>query len=397
MRGHGRSLILVGLLTAALAGCTDEPAEWELPSAPAPAASTAPAQPALGLGGARVVFIRGAGAAEFPARGSIWVSDLAGSNARQITPEGVAARFVRVIDAKSGARQLYYLSQDAEGNTSLYEADLDTGQTSVVLTYRDIPEHYYADVSPDGRYVVHTQPLGLDMYDLATGETVTLFRAGSGPDCQAGVIAECYRAIAPDWSPDGRLLIVVHSVYEGGWAEVVDPFRSPPAVLTAGDREYPSQASWSPAGDAACAYGQYADVSGLYLLEAPDWEARNLFPQFEDPTANPEGRSVVDCAWISRDRIAYLAVRQTPNNQGELYILDRRSETSRLVATLADATSCCTGNLTVLAGGRLAITQFFVLEGSASKWSRPFAVDLETGAGTPVLEEGDFLVAMFSP
>ena len=359
-------------------------------------ASSRPTESPVDPADAGIVFLRGQSDPQY-LTGAIWLSNLDGTNARQVSPEGVRASYVGRVASKSGSTLVYYAIQNAEGITTIHTTNLDTGETAAVLSYQDYPDHYSTDISPDGRYLVHTGPVSLDMYDFTTGSSVTLFESGSRLDCLANVIEECYRSIDPDWSPDGRLLKVVHGVYEGGWSEVVDPFVSPPSVLTTGDREYPLQAFWSPAGDAACAYGQYGDLSGLYLLESPDWEARNLFPEFEDYTVNPEGRGVVDCDWMSNDQLAYLTVRQTPRNEGEIYVFDRKSGTSTLIATLPDATSCCTGNLTVTPDGQLAVTQFLVFEGTTSKWSRPFVIDIETGAGVHVLEQGDVVVAAFSP
>jgi len=349
-----------------------------------------------GLENATLVFLRGDTDPDYPMAGEIWLSAADGSNARQITPANVASSYVGLVRSNSGADLLYYLTQDAEGNTSIHSGDLNTGETVPLLSYADVPKYYFADISPDGRYVVHTQPLGLDMYDLTTGGSTTLLQSGSAADCAAYVFEECYRAIDPHWSQDGRLLKVVHTVYEGSWAEVVDPFQSPVVVFTPGGRSSPHNGFWSPASDALCAQGiGLAGSSGLYLLEYPDWEARNLIPEFEDSATNPGARTVVDCDWAGPATIAYLVTAEIPSREGELYTLDRVTGETRLIVKLA-TDSCCTGNVEALPDAPVAIAQILGSAGNLSVWSQPRLVVLETGVVTPILQEGDFILDSFS-
>ena len=87
---------------------------------------------------------------------------------------------------------------------------------------------------------------------------------------------------------------------------------------------------------------------------------------------------------------------KSASSVGELNLLDRRTGESRLIATLPDGTSCCTGALSVLADARLAVTQFIVNEGSQSVWSQPATVDLDTGETTHILQKGDLVVSTFA-
>jgi len=305
--------------------------------------------------------------------------------------------YVSLISSKSGGHLLYYMSQDNEANTTIYSADLDTGDTVLVLSYRDIPDHYFADVSPDGRYIIYTQPLGLDMYDLGTGGSVTLLKSGSVPDCLANVLAECYRAIDPDWSPDGRLLKVVQSVYEGSWVEVVDPFQSSIAVPTAGDRAYPHNGRWSPGGDALCAQGiGLAELSGLYLLESPDWQARNLFPEFEDHTINLDSRQVTACDWLNQSEVAFVTMRAQPT-EGELHLFNRDTGQSRLITTLPEGTGCCGGTIAAVPGTSYVVAQILQVAGGQNfLWSQPAVVDVGTGETLHILEMDDIILDAFS-
>lgn len=388
------------LATAAfLTACTEEAQpEAESPSASVTASPQAMAPPLSDAGGGTVVFLRGQADPQY-LTGAIWISDLDGANAKRVTPEGARASYVGLAVSKSGGTLIYFATQDAEGSTTVYDADLDTGKIAPVLTYPDIPDYYYADVSPDGRYLVHTQPLGLDMYDFATGTNATLFQSGSGPDCLANVIEQCYRAIAPDWSPDGRLLSVTHSVYEGGWAEVVDPFQTPPTVFTAGDRSYPRVVAWSPGSDAVCAQSVgLGDPSGLYLLESPDWEARNLFPEFEDYTANPDSRQVVGCDWVNANEVAFLTMVERPQRQGELWVYNRGTGDSALIVTLPEGTGCCGGVVVAVPGTDHVIAQVLQDEGGSDfPWSQPAVVNVRTGETYHILEKDDIILDAFSP
>jgi len=389
------------LLATTMVACTNEDEQatgsptstGTISTATPTAAPSASAVTLPGLSDVTLVFLRGDTDPNYPMAGEVWVSDGDGSNARQVTPTGIAASYLRLGQSNSGASLLYYITQDAEGNTMIYNTDLDTGERLLMLSYADIPSYYFADVSPDGRYVVHTQPLGLDIYDFVTGSNATLFQSGSGTDCVANVLAQCYRAIGPDWSPDGRLLKVVHSVYEGGWAEVVDPFQSPVSVLTAGDRAYPHNGSWSPDSDALCAQGiGLAELSGLYLLESPDWEARNLFPEFEDYTINPDSRQVIACDWLNPSEVAFMTMRERPR-EGELHIFNRDTGQSRLVTTLPEGTGCCGGTIVALPDTSYAVAQVLQLVGGQEfHLSQPAVVDVRTGATQHILQMDDIIL-----
>lgn len=402
---HGRHYLACWplLVAAMVVACTED--DEQLASSPTGAVSPATTIAApdasgatlAGMSDVTLVFIRGDTDPNYPTAGPIWVSDGDGSNARQVTPVGVTAGYVGRGVSKSSGNLLYYLIQDPGANTTIYSADLDTGETALIMSYPDLPNYYFADVSTDGRYVVHTQPLGLDMYDFETGRNVTLFQSGSGPDCLANVFEECYRAIDPDWSPDGRLLKVVHSVYEGGWAEVVDPFQSPVPVFTAGGRAYPHNGRWSPGSDALCAHGiGLAQLSGLYLLESPDWETRNLFPEFEDYTINPDSRQVMACDWLNRSEVAFLTMRERPR-EGELHVFDRATGQSRLITTLPEGTGCCGGTIAAVPGTSYVVAQVLQLEGGSQfLLSQPAVVDVRTGETEHILQMDDIILDVFS-
>jgi hypothetical protein len=394
--------LLLAAITIACTGDGEQPTGD--PTAGSPVSTATPPSPASpsprtleGLGDVTLVFLRGDVSPEYPQAGAIWTSGLNGANANQVTPTDVAASFVGVHESNSGAHLLYYMTQDADGKTTIFSTDLDTGETVLVLSYMDIPNYYFADVSPDARYIAHTQPLGLDMYEVATGNNTTLFQSGSGAECSANVLEQCYRAIAPEWSPDGRLLRVVHSVYEGGWVEVVDPFQSPVVVFTAGDRSYPHNGRWSTESDALCAQGiGLAELSGLYLLESPNWEARNLFPEFEDYTINPDSRQVIACDWLNGSEVAFLTMKENPR-EGELHIFNRKTAQSGLVTTLPEGTGCCGGTVSAVPETSYVLAQVLQIEdGPHFPLTRPALVDTRTGEKHDILQTDDIVLAVFA-
>lgn len=244
MYGRRPWILLAVVLAASIVACSEEAGETGPTSTTMasgePSNVDSPAPTPAALPATTLVFLRGDASPEAPVAGAIWITDFDGTGARQLTPDGVEASYAGVSPSKSGSYLLYYITQDADGNTIVHSSDLRTGNTEEVLAYRDIPKFYFAAISPDGRYLVHTQPLGLDMYDLATGTSVTLFQSGRA-DCLTNLSDPCYRATNPDWSPDGRLLRVLKVFYEGGWAQVVDPFKSPAAVIASGDQRLPGK------------------------------------------------------------------------------------------------------------------------------------------------------------
>jgi hypothetical protein len=386
----------IAIALALVIACGDDEAPSPTPSSlasesatPSPAAT--PTFPA-----AYLLFIRGTEEVGFPYLGELWMSDIDGNNERRITPEGVAAVAISPRRNEGGGAVIYFITKDGESERSLVRFDVDSETRDTVLSYTDALGRFYGDVSPNGQYYVHTQPLGLELYNIRDHTSRTLFASGHGATCQSVSIDECYNSwIAPAWSWDNSLLLTTHAVYEGGWVEVIDPHESPPLVLTEGSRGGPSQGEWSPRGTAVCAYGQYANTSSLYVLESPEWEARRATEELEDYTKNPDGRGVVDCGWLGEDNVLYLSVRQHPSVRGELFLLRRGSGETRLITELQDVTGCCAGKLLAAPDMSVAVTQFLDSDQDYF-WTQPAVVDLVTGDITHVLEKGDILVGAFT-
>jgi hypothetical protein len=137
-------------------------------------------------------------------------------------------------------------------------------------------------------------------------------------------------------------------------------------------------------------------LSGLYLLESPDWEARNLFPEFEDYTINPDGRQVMACDWLNQSEVAFVTMREGPR-EGELHVFNRDTRQSRLIATLPEGTGCCGGTIAAVPETSYVVAQLLRDEGGPHfVWSQPAVVDVRTGETQHVLQMEDIIVDVFS-
>jgi Tol biopolymer transport system component len=155
------------------------------------------------------------------------MSDIAGGpNVVQLTPADVRATFVGLAE-QDGATILYYLAPDQAGDSFNLEArDLATGETTTVgSTERAEDETYQLGrLSPDGRYVAWGNREGIDLLDLTTDGRRRILTGNRGA-CEGGALGDCYGYWVRAWSPDGRLLLVQKTFWEGGVSLVVDPFQ----------------------------------------------------------------------------------------------------------------------------------------------------------------------------
>jgi hypothetical protein len=144
-------------------------------------------QPSLATAGTQLVFVR-----EYESRATLWMADVTGSNARQITAPPPLGRdyFPRFVGGDTSIRfQRWYTTSGNASNGELREVVLATGQ-DVLL------EPNCEDISADGRLMCCQVPPKLQI-------TVSN-RDGSNPKVfgQGGY---------PRFSPDGRFIVFVGS------------------------------------------------------------------------------------------------------------------------------------------------------------------------------------------
>ncbi len=393
--------LAVALLALAAACEVAEEAPVASPEATSTTTATATPTPEA-LTEPKIIFVRGLKETH-PIEGVLWMSDLDGSDQERLTRENEKAVFVGLLpDGKSGRLAAYYATLGGESGQTLWKLNLSTGVRTEVLNYESNRfRGRGASISPDGRYVAYLSDGGLAMLDTRIDQTRRLLTAGDGQACSSGDLSECVSYNAPDWSPDGRLLLVIKGFYEGASATVIDPFSDPPLELietNLGDR-LPTAATWSPSGRSICAWGQYAEYTSLYLASAPDWVYRSVIPEYEDQALNDRGRMLLDCEWLDESTVVFVNVQQIPSELGELLTLDTTTEETSEIVVFEDEYRCCTGSLSVARVEGLAIAQFLVLTEDRRdfRWNRPLLVRLDSGEVRPILGEGDYVVAVVQP
>lgn len=197
--------------------------------------------PSLSTAGTQLVFVR-----EYKSRASIWMADISGSNARQITTPPPLGRdyFPRFVAGDNRIRfQRMCSTSGAASNVELREVVLATGQDvlvepncedvsadgrlmcgkappkfQVTISNRDgsnpkaVGDGYCPRFSPDGRYVAFVgdyRNRGLHLADVVTGKARQLCSFTGYPS-------------TPQFSPDGKRIAITWDTDEGGVLWLVD-------------------------------------------------------------------------------------------------------------------------------------------------------------------------------
>jgi len=317
--------------------------------------------------------------------GVIHISDdLAGSNVVQVTPADVRASFVGLSE-QDGAAILYYLAaRETSSDLTLEARDLGTGATTTLASVQiatagsirpDLTVPPSGSLSPDGRYVALTHRDGLDLLDLTTNGRQNIL-----PEACQSRPGNCVFYRNSTWSPDGRLLLVwTQGAFEGSELRIVDPFQQPAQITSMGFMA----GAWSPAGDALCGWGVWDTGSGLCLSEAPQWrDTRGLVPESEAgcPSADIPGSAVSGCVWLDEHRIAFLS--------GGVSIYDLETAAVTEVADLGGASTSV--ELSAVPGTSTIV--FIDWDGG-----QPGLLDTTDGTSTPILQPGDWVVAVTQP
>ena len=361
-------------------------------TSPSPTASPA-LVPAIRL--PAVVFFR-APALSYPASiGELWVSEVDGSNATRVSPQGAKTRFAGI--ASIGDRSLlYYVVFGDDGRRALRELDLSRASDREVLTFDGRYESRgFASVSPDGRYVSFVEVDSLWLFNMQTQER-TLLLQGNAPACEGGNAGKCVNYATSHWSPNGRLLLVQKGFYEGSHFVLVDPFAEQPQIAEFDQLSGAHIAGWAPDAEAVCIGGQYGGPSSLYVARAPDWSARQFFPEFEQPGQAPGDISVAGCSWPSSSRVAALTwpIYPSPDTSSpppELVLLNPDTSEAPVIASFAEGQGTIPA-LVGVPGSSQAVVQFWNANGGEIRGS--FLVSLDSGQVNKLLGPSEWLVAI---
>jgi hypothetical protein len=323
------------------------------------------------------------------------MAKLDGSDARRITAEGEKATLAGIAP-HPGTRDeaIYFVSLDGSTGRTIWAVDLATSERMKLFSFESRSEGQAdASISSSGRYVAYSHGGGIDMVDLYTGVRRHLF--DNGPvDCDAG---SCFAHSVPQWSPDETQLAARKTFWEGGTTVVLDPFADQLIPMTNDSSDGPWAAYWSPGSDSICGHGSYGE-GDLHFAEAPSW----IFSKAADDPG-----IVARCSWIDGQTVAYTVNVLRPDANGDVvpegfvdvFVLNRNTGQPRLVTEYDEGISIVSAGLLALPGSMSVLTQNSITEpGQFEDYiSQPHILDISTGARTPALLEGDWVVAVLAP
>jgi hypothetical protein len=392
----------VVLVAALVAACGDgdgagpppgSPSATRTPTStptPTPTPTLTPVVVPLGDETLRIVFFRPyEDRAEYSGR--LWISGIDGSAAQPVTPEGVEAMFAGM----AGADTLYWVELPSEEEAVLWRQTLSTGGREEVLRFG---RRYFghAQVSPGGDRIAYVDYDSVYLLELATGAKRLLLQ-GNAAACDSASIGQCFLYRSPQWSPDGELIVVQKGFYEGAIMAIIDP--DDPVEQEIGDGELSGAyiAEWSPDSRALCVLGQYAAPSAFYVARAPDWNVTAYMKDELEPTtgpgAGPSSISASGCAWPSSDRLIVSLTAGEFGDPARIGVLDP-NDGSFSAFEFASDDELYSRELIGAPGQRLAITQAFVAGGEFKEAGPLHQVDADTGAIAPILQPGDWAVAV---
>ncbi len=325
----------------------------------------------------RLIFLRSQ-PDPFSPLGVIHVSYLDGSNVIQLTPADVDAIYVGlVVDPQSAVPTLYYLARQDENAHALWRLDFGTAERSSIFAF-EVEVFTTASVSPDGRFIAFLHIDGTDLLEVATMERRGLLPGG----CQSG---GCHGYAPLSWSPDGTLLMAGEFYPDGGYAGIVDPLEDSPEFISAHGGGH---GEWSPLGDTVCTTGLYGQPSGLFLSHAPTWQdtrdALEGNPHFDTRIAY-----IDDCVWLDENRIAFTS-QDTFGGASGVFSYDLT--TDEVVQVYSIEGGC--HDIVAMPGVLSVVYQPCT---TRQRDTRPEIVNLQDGSHTPVLQPGDWVVAVTQP
>ncbi|MBI1886703.1 MAG: hypothetical protein HYS09_10405 [Chloroflexi bacterium] len=329
------------------------------------------------------------------------MSRLDGSGLTQLTPSNQKASFVGIAHQKS-ASLLYYIARIDGKTYALRKRDLTSDEITTILRIgapRKSDRPPTGSLRHDGKFLAFHHHDGIDVIRLDTGRIWRVLtndeRGCEGPPGPA----HCFGFFGPQWSPDGRLLLAQRIFYEGGDHVIVDPFSEAPDIIDLDPATF--AAAWSPSSHAVCHFGMYAAPSGLYLSSGPEWQPRNLLPDYEIEDPDRPLRSLTACAWLDEWRIVFSSSSngfRPPRSQ--IKVSDVRTGRISSTATFHDNEQLFTRGVLVVPDGEFVITQFVPPKpdrpDEVTEPNRPVLVNISTGNTTPILQPGDWVVAVIA-
>jgi hypothetical protein len=325
----------------------------------------------------------------------LWLSGIDGSLPHPVTPEGTEAMFAGMPNADT----FYWWERTSHLDSVLWRQTLSTGERTEVLR-SEIGHLADAQLSPDGRRIVYVDADSVYILDLASG-VKTLLLQGNWTACYppptgTPVPGPCLAYGRARWSPDGEHLVVLKTSYDRTVMVIVDPHD--PAEVEVGDGELdgPYIAEWSPDSSAICLLGHYWTPSAFYVARAPDWKMTSYLKEELEPTPVPGApfslRGAFGCAWSSGEQliVSIAGEEGAPAQVGTLRLSDSEFHSFELVSD----DDAYLRRLIGAPGLGLAVTQAFVEGGDYRQAGQPYQVNAETGAIAPILEPGDWVVAV---
>ncbi len=178
---------------------------------------------------------------------------------------------------------------------------------------------------------------------------------------------------------------------------LIDP--DDPVEVEVGDGELDGAyiAAWSPDSRALCVIGRFAAPSAFYVARTPDWAMTGYLKDELEPTPvsgfDPRASSASGCAWASSDRLLVSIANGEDGYPSRVGALNAGDGTFAEFEFVSDD-EAWSRELIGAPGRALAVTQAFIAGGQSKNPGPLHQVDAETGAIAPILQPGDWAVAV---